>query len=85
MALLLNELGYHIQLTKINADKEEKFLFPINTVDDVIVNEDGTGLNEFLPTVENDFNNPTEKSPLSAVYTSQDTITAELLDAIVSA
>lgn len=65
MATLLNDFGTHIQLTKIDKDQNENVLFPVNTASDVFVNEDGDTLQDYLPTVVDDMENPTKSEPIS--------------------
>lgn len=67
MALILDDVGYHIQLTKIDENQQEKMLFPVNTVQDVIIDDDGRALKEFVSTVDDDLTNPTSKEPFMAV------------------
>ena len=74
MSLILNDVSYHIQLTKVDENQQEKMLFPVNTTNDVIVNEEGSTLSEYLPTVDNDITSPTEKAPLVLVSTGEETI-----------
>lgn len=85
MPLILNDYSYHIQLTKIDENQEEKMLFPVNTANDVIVNEDGATLLEYLPTVDNDPSTPTEKAPLTLVTTGEENIPESVFANLVNA
>lgn len=80
---MLSDVGYHIQLNNVDNEKNETLLFPVNTVEDVIVNEDCDTLIDFLPTVENDISNPTEKSPLTAIQTGEEDIPDSVLANLV--
>ena len=52
--MLLDSLGHHVQLTKLDANKEEKLMFPTNTIDDVVVDDSGNTLDMFIPTITTD-------------------------------
>lgn len=78
---LLSEYGHHIELTQIDENQNEKTLFPVNTVEDVYVDENGNSLVDFLPKIVDNLSNPTEESPLTAT----ESATGELTDAVMTA
>lgn len=53
--MMLSDYGKHTQLNIIDKDndgEDTQRIFPINTADDVYVNENGNKLSQFLPTVK---------------------------------
>lgn len=78
---LLSEYGHHIELTQIDENQNEKTLFPVNTVEDVYVDENGNSLVDFLPKIVDNLSNPTEESPLTAT----ESATGELTDVVMAA
>lgn len=64
---ILSDIGYHIQLTHVDSQQNEKLLFPTNTSDNVIIDETGTSLTQFIPTVVDNVATPTKKAPLTGV------------------
>lgn len=77
--MLLSDLGHHIQLTKVDDKKNEKMLFPINTKDDVLIDEEGNTLSEYIPTIAESEEDETVGSPMTAIQDSEIEITDELL------
>ena len=85
MSLILNDVSYHIQMTKIDENQQEKMIFPVNTINDVIVSEDGQTLSEYLPTVDNDPVSPTEKAPFCVITTGDETIPDSVFANLINA
>ena len=81
--MLLNSLSNHIQLQKLYKTGDDRLLFPVNTIDDVIVNDKGDTLKNFLITVDNDPVNPTERLPFALMEHGTDSILDHLLNSII--
>lgn len=50
--MLLSDLGAHTQLNMVDSNGDPQRIFPVNTGDDVYVNENGNNLTQYLPTVK---------------------------------
>ena len=46
---IVDTLGYHVDLKWLNTGGTVKYLFPTNTIEDVIVDNYGNTLNGFMP------------------------------------
>ena len=81
--MLLSTVGNHVQLSKIDGSGESHFIFPANTADDVVVNENGVNLTSYLPTITTDLSkNGSALTALeSGTVTIGDTIMAALTNA----
>lgn len=81
--MLLTSIGNHVQLSKINGAGENHFIFPANTADDVIVDENGTNLTSYLPTITT--NLAETGSALTALESSTATINDTVMTALTNA
>ena len=73
--MILGDLSMHIQLEKINEQNEEKLLFPINTIDDVIATENGDTIEPFVNTVATSPTYSFKGSAICALNIVEDVIT----------
>ena len=46
--MLLNDYGNHVQLNSVDNNGDPERIFPTNTADDVVVNENANTLSQFL-------------------------------------
>lgn len=81
--MLLNEIGYHVQLSKIDGENGDKFMFPVNTSDDVIIDETGTTLKNFIPSITTNLEQ--HGSPMKILETSTEEIDDNILQTIINA
>ena len=81
--MLLHELGHHVQLTKIDGNQQEKFIFPTNTSDDVVIDEEGTTLKNYVPSITTDLS--VQGKPMGILETSSEEIIDSLLETIFNA
>lgn len=80
MSLILDDFGDHIQMHKMNEDgKDPKPLFPTNTISDVIADNFGNTLSQYLPTIQDSAIAPTTSSPMLLVETGTDVIPDSVL------
>jgi hypothetical protein len=77
---ILNDTGIHIIPNKVKSDGNVKMIFSTNTADDVIINDDGDVLTEFITGVESDG----KYMPIKGTEISADTIPTEALNAILN-
>ena len=73
--MILGDLSMHIQLEKINEQNEEKLLFPINTIDDVIATENGDTIEPFVNTVATSPTDSFKGSAICALNIGEDVVT----------
>lgn len=78
---VLDDVGKHVLLHKLDETGQDDLLFPQNTIDDVIIDEDGNSLKEYLPLV----GNGGENEPLGATQMAEASVPAEALQVILSA
>lgn len=50
--MLLSEYGGHVQLNSVDSQGDPSRIFPVNTADDVYVNENANLLSQFLTTLK---------------------------------
>ena len=82
--MILSSLSHHVQLNKLNSDGQEKMIFPVNTADDVLVNEGGDSLTVFLPTIDSALTNPQTQSPMFAVEKGTETVSDTVMNALLA-
>ena len=87
MAQLLDDIGLHIQMTKVDSNQVESSLFPINTANDVIMDENGNNLVDYIPVAVDSATSPTKSEPIVLVddSTGTDIIPDSVLANIISA
>ena len=51
---ILSSVGNHVELNSIDKNKKATTIFPLNTADDVLVDENGNSLTETLPQIRGD-------------------------------
>lgn len=82
--MLLQTIGHHVQLTKIDGAQGEKFIFPSNTSDDVVIDEEGTTLTNYIPSITTNLDE--QGAPMVILENeSTDTISDDVLNAIITA
>lgn len=55
--MLLDSIGKHVDLSKIDSQGNTDYIFPSNTIDDVYADENGVALATYLPTVTTNTSN----------------------------
>ena len=81
--MLLSTVGNHVQLSKIDGSGESHFIFPANTADDVVVDENGVNLTSYLPTITTDLSK--KGSALTALESGTVTIDDTIMAALTNA
>lgn len=75
--------GQHIQLTNVDRDLNEQVIYPVNTVNDIIMDNNGNKLADYLPTVDDSLDAPTTSSPMVAVENGTEEVDETVLDALI--
>lgn len=76
--------GIHLQLTDVDKSLNTTDMYTVNTVDDVFVDEYKNPLTMYLPTIDNNIDNPTKSSPMIAIGLGEDDLSDNELSAIES-
>lgn len=76
---LLDSVGMHVSLTSVDDKGHTDMLFPTNTTDDVVIDEDGNTLKEYVVTVDT----ANSKSPMTGTQIKEDTVPTSALNAIL--
>lgn len=82
--MILNNVGLHIQLNRVNKDKSTDMIFPYNTASDVIMDEQGNVLTDYIPVVQDSLDAPTTANPMVALNLGEGIISDSLLEQILT-
>lgn len=76
--------GIHLQLTNVDKSLDTEDIFPVNTVNDVIIDDHNNPLSVYLPTVDNTVSSPTQSSPMFAVEYGDGSVDDAIMSALTS-
>jgi hypothetical protein len=80
---LLSSIGKHVELNPVEKNGDTYTIFPLNTAEDVVVNENGDTLDNYLPCVEDSMTAATKKEPVTGLQVGEATIPEKALNAIL--
>ena len=82
--MILGSISDHTQLWKLDENGNEKMIFLMNTVDDVLIDENGNSLSPYIASLDDDLENPTKKEALGALALQNEGITYENLEILMN-
>lgn len=78
---ILSSVGNHVELNSIDKNKKATTIFPLNTADDVLVDENGNSLTETLPQIRgqsSDVVGALDASEIEEIVIEDDTLISRL-------